>query len=140
MMSPLGAILAFFTVSFFRRRYLFISCQFLMGGCYVMQTYEVIKKKDNMDVLFMCLTVIFYQISTGAGVWTYLSEIGNEVSLGLAMLALNISTTALSIPANSMMDKWGVDGMFKFFAGLNFFCGLVLLFIMKETKGLTYEQ
>lgn len=94
---------------------------------------------ENLVIMFLGFVVIFYQSSQGAGIWSYLSEIGNEVSLGISMLALNFTSIALGIPFFTMINDWGIEVVFIVFGGINVFNSLVLFVIMKETKGLSYE-
>jgi hypothetical protein len=103
-MSPVGAFSAFFTVSYFKRRTLFISCHFLIGVCYILQCVFIEKVMDTIVVVFMSLTIILFQVSQGSGIWAYLAEIGNVQMFGTALLVMNLFTTILSLISNPLRE------------------------------------
>ena len=109
-----------------------------MGAFEVLLGVFALLKWNNPVLVCLMISLFIYQICLGTYTWVYIAEIGNDKNQALGSLVLWGVVQSLVI--NYMFDSMGDSGTFWFFGGCSIIAGVIMLFVMKETKGLTQEQ
>jgi len=136
----LGAFLSNFTVAFLTRRTLLIGGHILMCVFLLMTAIFIVQKNPDATIYSMSAFIICYQSSTGSLLWVYVSDVGTATAFGFSLFTLMLVLSLQTVSALSIMNWYGVDGMFFGFSAFQMITVTHLYFYMKESKGLPEEE
>jgi hypothetical protein len=91
------------------------------------------------------LFIIFFEFSLGPLLWIYMSEIMTDKGLSLGLGVNWITTCFIGFFTNSLITAFGGgdEGSGRLFVGcgvITALCGFFVIFIVKETKGLSNQE
>ena len=99
-----------------------------------------------MSFIFICFFILFFQIAAASTIPIYSAEISilskNAVfpAKGLARTVSFLCLTQISLTMEFMMGIWGTHITMFFYASINLIACLLILALVKETKGLTDDE
>ena len=113
-MAVVGAILSYFTTSYFSRRALFIGGHFFMGLLMFATGYFVQTKQHDPALICILLFIMIFQATQGSALFVYIAEICDSDSvMGLCLFILMFGLTLQSMFTTCLLNsKLGVNGMF----------------------------
>lgn len=141
--STIGGL---FLLSFFGRRSIVLTCQFLMAIDLILLGWCGETDKSTAEIYLLMLFIILFEFSVGPILWLYMAEICQDKAIGLAsclnwLIGLIISSAippvikAIKTPENDNV------GYIFIFYGIITAVGLVFIyFFMYETKGKTQQE
>jgi hypothetical protein len=96
-------------------------------------------------VAFVLLFIIFFEFSLGPLLWVYMSEIMTEKGLSLGVLVNQVVTLIFALFTKSLISWFGGDDrgsgiLFIGTGGITAITGFFVLFVLKETKGLSEQE
>ena len=88
------------------------------------------------------LFIIFFEFSLGPLLWVYMSEIMTEKGLSLGVVVNQVATILIALFTKSLINAFGGDNLgsgrlFITCGGITAGTALFVIFLVKETKGLT---
>jgi hypothetical protein len=93
------------------------------------------------------LFIIFFEFSLGPLLWVYMSEVMTEKGLSLGVVVNQVATILIALFTNGLIDAFGGGNkeigsgrLFVTCGGITAVTGLFVIFVVKETKGLTEHQ
>jgi hypothetical protein len=91
------------------------------------------------------LFIIFFELSLGPLLWIYMSEIMTDKGLSLGVGVNWITTCFIGFFTQSLISAFGGGDigsgrLFVTCGGITALCGLFVIFVVKETKGLTDQE
>ena len=87
--AVIGAILSYYSVSFFKRKTLFVGGHFIMGALLLMSGYYIHTLKHDLCLLCILIYVMIFQMTTGALLFIYVSEVVSSDSvMGLCIFTI----------------------------------------------------
>jgi SP family facilitated glucose transporter-like MFS transporter 1 len=95
--------------------------------------------------MFLMLFIICFEFSLGPLLWIYMSEIMTDKGLSLGVGVNWITTCFIGFFTKSLIDAFGGEDkgsgrLFLGCGGITALCGFFVLFVLKETKGLTDQE
>jgi len=112
--AVVGAIMSYFTVSYFSRRALFIGGHLLMGILMFLTGYFVQIKQHDPALICILLFILIFQCTQGSALFVYIAEVCDSDSvMGLCLFILMFGLTLQSMFTTCLLNsKLGVTGMF----------------------------
>mmetsp|Transcript_12551 Transcript_12551/g.12346 ORF Transcript_12551/g.12346 Transcript_12551/m.12346 type:complete len:162 (+) Transcript_12551:1176-1661(+) len=136
MLSTLGSS---FLLTRFGRKFLMWTLSFVMAACLVGLGVSYELQIEGLEIALILLFVVFFEFSLGPIVWIYMSEVMTEKGVSLGTLANWIFTIIVALLTPTLID--GIGGyIFTCFGVLCFICAIFVLFLVKETKGLSNQE
>ena len=132
------AILVFFYIERIGRKPIMVAGQFFMS-LFLFLGGLAVKNSWNMISFVMILLYLgAFMLSTGPIAWVYIPEVCVDAGSGLAVASQFMNATLLSFTFEYMINsELQVYGTFWYFSGMCFLGLLFVVFIVKETRGLT---
>lgn len=106
--------------------------------------------KDNavcqaLSIVFLMLFIIFFEFSLGPLLWVYMSEIMTEKGLSLGVVVNQVATILIALFTPTLINAFGKGNLgsgrlFVTCGGITAGTALFVLFVVKETKGLTEQE
>jgi SP family arabinose:H+ symporter-like MFS transporter len=97
-------------------------------------------KNGLMAVVFLILWNPAYQWSIASIHWVVIGSVSSDVQFGFISGVHYTNAIILSWTTEYMMQGWGAQGMFYFFAVINFIGYFFVSICMKETNGLSDKE
>ena len=101
----------------------------------------------SLSVVFLMLFIIFFEFSLGPLLWVYMSEIMTEKGLSLGVVINQVATILIALFTNALIEGFGGGNenlgsgrLFLTCGGITAGTALFVLFVVKETKGLTEQE
>jgi sugar porter (SP) family MFS transporter len=95
--------------------------------------------EDGIKVFTLCF-VAFFEFSIGPILWLYAAEIMTETGMSAASLITWIVTIIFGLFTGKLFDLLTPEGMYFTFAGIDIVGLVFILFVIKETKGLSKDR
>ena len=112
----------------------------LIGFCLLMIAVSHQYQRGYLCLFFMCLLVFTFQSTIGGAFYLYTSEVGTDKAMGLSVFTMMTFLYLQSAFTHTLVDWFGVDGLFYTMGVLQAItCGTLHKFL-KETKGLGYKD
>jgi len=94
---------------------------------------------NYMAIVFMVLTLVSYELSTGPVCYIHVSEVATDVSLGLCMLVLNGFIVLLNLATEPLIHTkgFGLAGVFGLLSALSFIGAIFVWVFMRRTEGMS---
>lgn len=87
--AVIGAILSYYSVSFFKRKTLFVGGHFIMGALLLMSGYYIHTLKHDLCLLCILIYIMIFQMTTGSLLFIYVSEVVSSDSvMGLCIFTI----------------------------------------------------
>ena len=140
--AVIGAMLSYFTVSYFSRRVLFIGGHFIMGVLMFLTGYCVQTKQHDPALSCILMFILIFQCTQGSALFVYIAEVSDSDSvMGMCLFVLMFGLTVQSMFTTCLLNsKLGVVGMFFVLGFVQVAAFTFLNFFMKETNGLTPSE
>ena len=135
-----SALMAIPLLSRFGRKTLLIFGQIGMGLSLLILGILAIKDVSIGIKIFTMLFVAFFEFSLGPILWLYAAEIMTETGMAAASLITWIITLFFGLFTNKLFDLLHPEGMYFVFTGIDVLGLIFIVFIVKETKGLTKSK
>ena len=127
------------------------ACLIGLGVCLILnsqwqdQYFENNKAYQVLSILFLMLFIIFFEFSLGPLLWIYMSEIMTDKGLSLGVGVNWITTCFIGFFTKSLITAFGGgdEGSGTLFVGcgvITALCGIFVIFVVKETKGLSDQE
>lgn len=137
--NVLGALCSIYCVKAFGRKTLLIWGHILIAILHAM--VGIFNNMDNNNGVVACILcfLLVYSDTSGPIAWAYAAETVIDVAMGICLLTLWGTVTILSQVCPMLMDKNSIGPSNTFFilSGLSVLGTIYVIFIMKESQGLT---
>jgi hypothetical protein len=137
-----GACCSVYCVKTFGRKTLLIWGHLGIAVCHTMVgIFNNMENNNGVVAMIMCF-IIIYADTSGSIAWAYAAETVIDVAMGICLLTLWGTVTILSQVCPILMDpsSIGPSNMFFILSGLSVIGATYVIFIMKETQGLTDRE
>lgn len=104
----IGAICSIWFVKYMGRKALFVMGMTIVGISHGLIAYYIIQKNANFVLIFATIVEIFYQGTLGSGFYIYCAEVGNEISMGIAVFVMQAVTMLLTQTVPMIIEKFQV--------------------------------
>lgn len=95
---------------------------------------------ETGSAIIIYLTVLFFGVSYGPIPYSIIGEVLNMVGVWLSVVNLWAHMAIIVFVFPFMIDGMGIGGSFLFFVGTNILSIICILFLLKETKGLSPKE
>jgi hypothetical protein len=131
----IGAVLSFWSVTYFSRRTIFVGGHFIMGVLLFLVGYFIESRQQDLVIFILCIFLTIYQATQGTAFWVYISEICNsDAVMGICLFTLMFMLTVQAMTATFVMKtNLGIHGMFYVLASVNMVGFFLFGALMKET-------
>jgi sugar porter (SP) family MFS transporter len=122
-----------------RRPLMIIGCAGMMASHLILGLLNILNVVPIIGVVFICIFIIFFEISMGPVTWLYCGEIMNDKGVSIAVAVNWISAAIVELTFPYLI----LPGMFVAFFLYGAVCAAGLVFcllVVKETKGLTKQE
>jgi len=141
MVMACSGIASFWVVKSFGRRTLLLFGYAACGICQITIAILTIYEKNLGILVFICLFVACYQITTGQIAWIYAAETCTDISLGVSLYTLWFVVLVLLMTTEPLMNSpLKEQGVFAIFGICCLAATAFTFFFIRETKGLTDYQ
>ena len=118
---------------------IFIFGQFSMGLSQLAVAICVGQNGSLSTTLFILAFLTFYQATQGSFFWFYAAVVATDTANSVASIVLWACVLIMSTCSNLFLNGLGQQATFYIFSGFCFAGGILFIFAMKETKGLSKE-
>jgi len=101
---------------------------------------SIFYRQGYWALAFIILFNPSYQWGIASLHWVIISEVSSDVQFGFISFTHYSNAVLLSLTTEYMMNGWGAEGMFAFFAGLNVAGYFFVTYCMRETQGLSDKE
>lgn len=123
----------------FGRKTLLIIGQIGMGISLLILGVLAIKNEETAIKVFTLFFLFYFEIGIGPILWLYAAEIMTETGMAAASLITWIITIIFGLFTNKLFKLLHPEGMYFVFTGVDIVGLLFILFVIKETKGLSKD-
>lgn len=135
-----ATLLAIPLLTKFGRKTLLIFGQIGMGISLLILGILAIKDAGPAIIVFTLIFVAFFEFGIGPILWLYAAEIMTETGMASASLITWIITIIFGLFTEDLFKKLTSQGMYFTFTAIDILGLLFIIFIIKETKGLSKDK
>ena len=136
----IGSIVSIFTIQIFGRKTLAVAGMAVNAVVFTVMSITIHYKMVEVTSI-MIFSGAFLTACTYSSVYdVYTTEVSSDVSLALVQVTIPITALLNSQTAVHIIDAIGLAKWFSIYAVLDIIAFFVLIFVMKESKGLTDKQ
>lgn len=134
-----AAMMSIPLLSRFGRKTILIGGQIAMGISLVILAILAIVKFNTGIIIFTLVFVAFFEFSIGPILWLYCAEVMTENGMVAASLITWLCTIFFGLATQGIFDLLNPYGVYFVFTGVCVFGLAFIIFMVKETKGLSKE-